>query len=212
MLVPIDVAVCVSVCIRDTRGAACRCHNTQQRRPKLNSGSQGFSPHFDDVEAFVLQLAGAKTWALYAPPSNQPGRTLPRNPSRNLSQSELPARPDAEVTLRAGDLLYFPRGWVHQCVSCGESNEHSLHLTVSCGHRSAWADFLDDVLPNAVARCAAQQVRATLPGQLPTSCTPSCCDSYIAKILTPNSCHAYCTVHSAGCTGAHAIGLVCGDG
>ena len=68
---------------------ATRNHNFEQ----CNSGSQGFSPHFDDVEAFVLQLAGAKTWALYAPPSNQPGRTLPRNPSRNLSQSELPARP-----------------------------------------------------------------------------------------------------------------------
>ena len=137
---------------------ATRNHNFEQ----CNSGSQGFSPHFDDVEAFVLQLAGAKTWALYAPPSNQPDRILPRNPSRNLSQTELPARPDAEVTLRAGDLLYFPRGWVHQCVSCGGSNEHSLHLTVSCGHRSAWADFLDDLLPNALARCAAQQVRTAL--------------------------------------------------
>lgn len=30
-------------------------------------GSQGFAPHFDDIEAFVLQLEGRKHWKLYAP-------------------------------------------------------------------------------------------------------------------------------------------------
>lgn len=31
------------------------------------SGSQGFAPHYDDIEAFVLQLEGRKHWKLYAP-------------------------------------------------------------------------------------------------------------------------------------------------
>lgn len=30
-------------------------------------GSQGFAPHYDDIEAFVLQLEGRKYWKLYAP-------------------------------------------------------------------------------------------------------------------------------------------------
>lgn len=30
-------------------------------------GSQGFAPHYDDIEAFVLQLEGRKHWKLYAP-------------------------------------------------------------------------------------------------------------------------------------------------
>lgn len=29
--------------------------------------SQGFAPHYDDIEAFVLQLEGRKHWTLYAP-------------------------------------------------------------------------------------------------------------------------------------------------
>lgn len=29
--------------------------------------SQGFAPHFDDIEAFVLQIEGKKRWKLYAP-------------------------------------------------------------------------------------------------------------------------------------------------
>jgi len=28
-------------------------------------GSQGFAPHFDDIEAFVIQLEGKKRWRLY---------------------------------------------------------------------------------------------------------------------------------------------------
>lgn len=30
-------------------------------------GSQGFAPHWDDIEAFVIQLEGRKHWKLYAP-------------------------------------------------------------------------------------------------------------------------------------------------
>lgn len=30
-------------------------------------GSQGFAPHYDDIEAFVIQLEGHKNWKLYSP-------------------------------------------------------------------------------------------------------------------------------------------------
>lgn len=30
-------------------------------------GSQGFAPHFDDIEAFIIQLEGRKHWKLYKP-------------------------------------------------------------------------------------------------------------------------------------------------
>ena len=31
------------------------------------AGSQGFAPHYDDIEAFVVQLEGKKHWRLYNP-------------------------------------------------------------------------------------------------------------------------------------------------
>ena len=114
------------------------------------ASAQGFSPHFDDVEVFAMQLEGAKTWTLYAPPEEE--RELPRLPSRNFAQDELPPV-YASVTLRRGDLLYFPRGWIHQCTCAAE--EPSLHLTVSCAHKNAHVDFLEELLPNSIARCAA---------------------------------------------------------
>ena len=38
--------------------------------------SQGFAPHFDDIDAFVLQLEGKKLWKVYAPRSER--EMLPR--------------------------------------------------------------------------------------------------------------------------------------
>ena len=31
------------------------------------AGSQGFAPHYDDIDAFVLQLEGRKHWKVYSP-------------------------------------------------------------------------------------------------------------------------------------------------
>ena len=36
--------------------------------PDMKKKEQGFAPHYDDIDAFLLQLNGAKTWNLYLPP------------------------------------------------------------------------------------------------------------------------------------------------
>ena len=51
-------------------------------------GTQGFAPHYDDIEAFVLQLEGKKHWKVYQPvvnltdPDNKIDERLPRMSSR----------------------------------------------------------------------------------------------------------------------------------
>jgi lysine-specific demethylase/histidyl-hydroxylase NO66 len=75
------------------------------------AGTQGFAPHYDDIEAFVLQLEGKKRWRVYKPLKKQD--VLPRFSSNNFSQADV-KDPVIDVTLEAGDLLYFPRGWIHQ--------------------------------------------------------------------------------------------------
>ncbi|XP_038621431.1 ribosomal oxygenase 1 [Tachyglossus aculeatus] len=106
-------------------------------------GGQGFAPHFDDVEAFVVQLEGRKRWRLY-----RPRTPLPRRPGPDLRPEEL-GEPALRVVLRPGDLLYFPRGFVHQA-DCGGSAEHSLHLTLSAYQRNTWGDLLEPLLPAAL--------------------------------------------------------------
>uniref|UniRef100_A0A0K0DBN2 Bifunctional lysine-specific demethylase and histidyl-hydroxylase n=1 Tax=Angiostrongylus cantonensis TaxID=6313 RepID=A0A0K0DBN2_ANGCA len=77
------------------------------------AGSSGFAPHWDDIDAFLLQLEGRKYWKVYAPDSVSD--ELPRESSGNFTDGDLKNRkPTFEGWIDAGDLLYIPRGFIHQ--------------------------------------------------------------------------------------------------
>jgi ribosomal protein L16 Arg81 hydroxylase len=85
-------------------------------------GCQGFTPHYDTHEVFVLQIAGQKRWSVHAPPAPLPHHTQPFS-----AQPRQPTPRVLEVDLNPGDLLYLPRGFVH---STATSRESSLHITL----------------------------------------------------------------------------------
>ncbi|XP_026097179.1 ribosomal oxygenase 1-like isoform X2 [Carassius auratus] len=107
--------------------------------------TQGFAPHYDDIEAFILQLEGKKHWRVYNPRSED--EVLPLVSSPNFSQDEI-GQPIMDVVLEAGDLLYFPRGFIHQgdCLP----DAHSMHITVSSFQRNSWGDLLLKLMPAAL--------------------------------------------------------------
>jgi hypothetical protein len=106
----------------------------------------GYGPHWDDHDVFILQLAGRKRWLLYGP-----GRPHPLK--RDARPNELqPLKPKARLLLKAGDLLYIPRGHWHDAIAVGEP---TLHLTLGVATLTG-IDFLkwlvDDVRSVASAR------------------------------------------------------------
>lgn len=107
--------------------------------------SQGFAPHYDDIEAFILQAEGKKHWRIYKPRTEN--ELLPRVSSKNFDQEEI-GEPIMEVTLEAGDMLYFPRGYIHQGVTI--DGEHSLHVTISMYQKHSWADLFEKLIPAAL--------------------------------------------------------------
>ena len=115
------------------------------------SPSQGFGPHYDDAEIFVVQLAGVKRWRLYKRPHS---KEEPRTTAvTQIKQKDL-GTPIHECELKPGDVMYFPRGLVHQAVTeSGEAeaeggdNAHSLHLTFSTYQRMTWYDIVERALP-----------------------------------------------------------------
>lgn len=71
-----------------------------------------------------------------------------------------------EVELRAGDLMYFPRGYIHQVrqifytqslillsdfisnvrfQAIASKDEHSLHITISTTQKNSWGEFMQYV-------------------------------------------------------------------
>jgi len=123
-------------------------------------GTQGFAPHWDDVEVFMLQLEGKKHWKIYSPRNKE--ETLPRFSSANLEQDEV-GTPIIEVDLEPGDMIYMPRGTIHQgnCLS----EEHSLHITISTYQMNSWTDLLEKLLPAALTAASQEdlQFRQGLP-------------------------------------------------
>ncbi|XP_066507043.1 ribosomal oxygenase 2 isoform X2 [Hoplias malabaricus] len=102
--------------------------------------SQGLPPHYDDVEVFILQLEGQKHWRLYEP-------TVPLAREYSLEPEERIGKPTHDIVLKAGDLLYLPRGTIHQA-DTPAGVEHSTHLTLSTYQSTSWGDFLIDVFPS----------------------------------------------------------------
>lgn len=117
-------------------------------------GTQGFAPHYDDIEAFMIQLEGKKHWRLYAPRTDE--ETLPIHSSENFNQNEL-GKLILDTVLEAGDMLYFPRGTVHQgnCLP----DTHSLHITVSTYQTNTWGDLIEKLLPKALTLARAEDVQ-----------------------------------------------------
>ena len=59
-----------------------------------------------------------------------------------------------QVVLEAGDMLYMPRGTVHQA-SCVPGS-HSLHVTVSTNQFNTWADVLELAIPAELKAAVAE--------------------------------------------------------
>ncbi|XP_038622134.1 ribosomal oxygenase 2 isoform X2 [Tachyglossus aculeatus] len=122
-------------------------------------GSQGLPPHYDDVEVFILQLEGEKHWRLYQP-------TVHLAREYNVEPEDRIGSPTHEFTLKPGDLLYFPRGTIHQA-DTPPGVAHSTHVTISTYQNNSWGDFLLDVIPGLVFETAKEEVelRMGIPRQ-----------------------------------------------
>jgi len=97
------------------------------------AGAQGFAPHWDTHDVFVLQIHGSKVWTLYDTQLELPLRGQARDKVKDKAGAV-----SQEFTLHAGDMLYCPRGLIHAARSTDES---SLHITCGLMART-WADLI----------------------------------------------------------------------
>lgn len=115
--------------------------------------ADGFAPHSDSYGVFALQIAGAKCWSLYETP---PRSTLNHGINRHELRGAPPTR---QVVMRAGDLLYLPRGTIHAAAALDEASVHLvfalipprgadlLHLLAGAAEGD---DFFRDYIPYGV--------------------------------------------------------------
>lgn len=122
--------------------------------------STGYGPHWDTHHVFLAQVEGAKTWRLHPPIVTDP---LDRHrwTAIGFTPEQLDQVHDHAhtVVLRAGQVLFIPRGWIH----FGHTTaEHSLHITLGVQLLTQhW--LLQQILDQAAEDPA---LRAALPPEL----------------------------------------------
>jgi hypothetical protein len=86
----------------------------------------GLPPHFDNQDSFIIQVAGAKEWLIFNDYTDK--QVLP-GPDVDWDANRFrPVGTATQLKLRAGDVLYIPRGVMH---SARCTNEESMHLTIT---------------------------------------------------------------------------------
>ena len=80
----------------------------------------------------------------------------------NFRSESLP-NPIIDCHLKAGDLLYFPRGYIHQGNAL--EDQHSLHITVSMFQQHSYSHLMAKIMPNLLNNFQSKSL--TLRGSLP---------------------------------------------
>ena len=162
------------------------------------AGSRGLAPHWDDVEVFVLQVEGAKSWKVWGwdgkgegdrRGKRGKGAPLASSPSGDLDERSL-GLPELEVVLRPGDVLYLPRGTVHAA---------SADVSVAEGEQGA--DESGDARKN--------KKRAKKADAPPSSSSPSASNHLT---LSSHQRWSLCDLALAAISAAAAVPPSCGDG
>ncbi|MFO0608939.1 MAG: cupin domain-containing protein [Polyangiales bacterium] len=108
--------------------------------------AQGFPIHYDNHDVIIVQCEGRKRWRLFESP-----KVLPMRGERFEAAVTKPGAKTDEFVMETGDVLYVPRGLMHEALA--EGDELSLHVTIGF-HAVRWSE----VLLEAIARAAVDDV------------------------------------------------------
>ncbi|MBX7191150.1 MAG: cupin domain-containing protein [Sandaracinaceae bacterium] len=135
--------------------------------------AQGFPAHYDSHDVFVLQFHGVKHWLIYNTPIELPFKGQPfRRDETTKGEVTM------EFDLRPGDMLYLPRGIMHDAQT---REGETAHITLGA-LTTSWTELLLEV----VAKVALTDVdfrRALPPGFATTEFDRTASRAYLKKLL-----------------------------
>lgn len=107
---------------------------------------KAFPSHFDTHDVWAVQVEGEKTWNVWEGRADWP---LGHPIFRNLGQQhheQAKGRLREKVVLKAGDLLYLPRGWYHDALCESACTAHVAYGV----HAPLGMDFVNILLERAL--------------------------------------------------------------
>eukprot|EP00929_Paragymnodinium_shiwhaense_P015023 TRINITY_DN123025_c0_g1_i1.p1 TRINITY_DN123025_c0_g1~~TRINITY_DN123025_c0_g1_i1.p1 ORF type:complete len:565 (-),score=82.90 TRINITY_DN123025_c0_g1_i1:102-1796(-) len=120
--------------------------------------------HADDRDVFVVQLCGKKHWKVYGKPPykfpyshEQAGKDDVPIP-REFYECE----PLIECDLEPGDVLYMPRGYLHEACCPGDSSSWHATLAVAT-HDWSWTKIYTSILGRVLDQTNDSEWKAAMP-------------------------------------------------
>lgn len=126
--------------------------------------SQAVPPHADDRDVFVLQILGRKRWRVYGSPPIKLPYTDEQVGKHGLAipDSVLNSPPVIEYDLKPGDVLYMPRGFVHE--ACCPDETSSWHATLAVAtHDWSWTKVFASTIAEAMDTEPSARWREAVP-------------------------------------------------
>jgi hypothetical protein len=102
-------------------------------------GIQSVYRHFDPHDVFAFQIRGKKVWRFHKPLKGY-SKFVTKQPLVDVRNERTDLEFDCEITLGPGDLMYFPRGAIHEVIA-DEGDEYSFHFTLTLVYNT-WSDLL----------------------------------------------------------------------
>ena len=130
------------------------------------SDGGGVGPHFDSYDVFLIQLAGRRRWRIGAQRDAVLRDDVPLKIIANF-------KPEQDMVLEPGDMLYLPPGWAHDGIAVGPGC-----MTGSVGFRASTAEslaaellprFFDDIDDSGKLYADPRQEATSEPARMPAA-------------------------------------------
>lgn len=141
-----------------------------------------FDSHFDVHDVFVFQAEGQKVWRLYQQRFEAPIAHPKFDQLTQAQHDQAKGSLLAEITLKAGDFLYIPRGYYHDALA---TKGPSVHLTLGLT-RPIGLDIISLLFEAALDRAAFRHYLER--DNLPENCAKL--ERHLVDILKDNNFQA----------------------
>jgi ribosomal protein L16 Arg81 hydroxylase len=153
---------------------------------------KAFPAHFDTHEVWAVQVEGEKVWNIWEGRAEWP---IAHPVFRGLGQAhheQAKGRLRERITLKAGDLLYLPRGWYHDAICEAPATVHvayGVHAALGMDllhillERALYEPGFRQALPRQDGSPAARFALTSRAGQLGQRLAELCRDPKVMTVL-----------------------------
>ncbi len=153
---------------------------------------KAFHAHYDTHDVWAVQVEGEKTWNIWEGRAEWPISHPVFRSQTQEHHEQAKGKLRARVLLKAGDLLYLPRGWYHDALAEAPSSVHvaygahavnGMDLMTILGERVLYDTAFRQPLPRQDGTAAARFALTQRAGQLGQRLAELCKDPKVMEVL-----------------------------